>query len=136
MSKQIKEDKIIEDAVTILNNFRNTLSDDVSLEYEKLLTNYTRLVKRYKKVIKQGDAFNTHLVKSNESSQKIARTKIMSNISEQRKVKEKLSLDSMNDKKRIKQLLELYQISQEELIKLQKKEKDKTKHVQKHLKDD
>ncbi len=109
MSEQTREEKVMAYSDAMLDSFKSTVvnSDDIILEYEKLLNNYTKLLKRYKKIVRLGDAFNIHLLKDNENKQQIARTKIMDNISEQRILKQELSSSKLDDKKQIEQLTKL-----------------------------
>ena len=106
MSEQTREEKVMLYSDEVLDNIKKDVlsKEDFFIEYDKLLNSYTKLLKRYKKVVKLGDAFNNCLVNDNKDISKKARTKIMDNASEQRKLKEKMAISMLSDKKQIEHL--------------------------------
>jgi hypothetical protein len=132
MSEQTREEKVMSYSTEVLDNIKKDLlsKDTFFIEYERLLNNYTKLLKRYKKVVKLGDAFNNCLANDNKDISQKARIKIMNNASEQRKLKEKMAQSKLSDKKQIEHLNKSLSEAINELRIL--KEKTKVRFIKKN----
>jgi len=101
-----KEEKILEHSETVLDDFTKLYDKEgiVVTEYQKLLKSYQRLNKQFNKTIHLSDAISKNIIEDNDSlsdninyTVKLARKKIMHNVTEHRKTKEQLAKLSNND---------------------------------------
>jgi len=118
-----KEDKIIIDSKAALLKF--STDDNIIIdEYDKLLTNYIKLNKQLKRMMKLGDSSSKNSREKNKKTVSIARNKILTSIADQRKIKEKLPLGDPADKKQIQGLTKLLKISMTKVESLETKLKE------------
>lgn len=98
--RKSKEEKVIAHATKVISELESLYKDGLGLtEYNKLLNEYKKLNRRHEKTIKLSDNMGKGIIKENttlsdnlEYTVKTARSKILENISEHRKTKEKTSI--------------------------------------------
>jgi len=124
MANVSKEDEIIINSKSILlksSTNDNTNDSSIVNEYDKLLTNYIKLNKQLKRMMKLGDSSSKNSREKNKKTVSIARNKILNSITERRKIKEKLPTGDPADKKQIEGLTKLLKISMDKVARLEKK---------------
>ena len=113
MERKTKEEKIFEHGLSVVEDFITLYDNEARavVEYNKLLHEYGKLNKRFNKIIRINDSVSKDVIVNNESLKdsvdytiKIAREKLLQNVSEHRKTKEILSQSLNNDKEKDKVL--------------------------------
>lgn len=98
--RKTKDEKVIAHATKVIPELEKLYKDGLGVqEYNKLLSEYKKLSRRHEKTIKLSDSMGKGIIKENstlsdnlEYTVKTARSKILENISEHRKTKEKTSI--------------------------------------------
>jgi len=129
MDKKTKEEKILEHGAKVIEDFQTLYDTEARavIEYEKLLHEYQRLNKRFNKIIRINDAVSKDVIVNNEDLKdsvdytiKAAREKLLQNVSEHRKTKEKLAQSMLNDKEKGKTLENQLELAQIKISKLER----------------
>jgi len=119
MARKSKEEKIMAHGESVIEDFQTLYDNEARavIEYNKLLSEYQKLNKRFNKIISINDAVSKDVIVNNESLKdsvdytiKTAREKLLSNVAEHRKTKEILAKSVEKDKvkdKTLKKELEL-----------------------------
>ncbi|NQY95491.1 MAG: hypothetical protein HRT43_15095, partial [Campylobacteraceae bacterium] len=91
MSRKTKEEKVIEDAQDIFDDFKAEVKDESKelIAYEKLLFEYKKLTKRFNKILQMTDNISKNIIVHNDNLKdsvdytiKTAREKILNNLAE------------------------------------------------------
>ena len=107
MSRKTKEEKVIEDAQDIFDDFKAEVKDESKelIAYEKLLFEYKKLTKRFNKILQMTDNISKNIIVHNDNLKdsvdytiKTAREKILNNLAEHRKTKDILAQTIRNKK--------------------------------------
>ncbi len=113
MARKSKEEKIMEHGESVIEDFQTLYDKEARavIEYNKLLSEYQKLNKRFNKIIHINDAVSKDVIVNNECLKesvdytiKTAREKLLSNVAEHRKTKEILAKNLENDKQKDKSL--------------------------------
>ncbi len=114
--RKSKEERIIEHGDEILKELHKVYDEGIGIdEYYKLLKEYKKLNRRYEKTIKLADNMGNGIMDQNDSLSdnlqytiKIARNKLLENVSEHRKTKESFGQNKEKIKKYEEALSESY----------------------------
>ncbi len=113
MARKTKEEKIMEHGESVAEDFQGLYNKEARpvVEYNKLLTEYRKLNKRFNKIISINDAVSKDVIVNNESLKdsvdytiKTAREKLLHNVAEHRKTKDILAKNMQSDKDKDKVL--------------------------------
>ncbi|MEA3497962.1 MAG: diguanylate cyclase [Campylobacterota bacterium] len=99
MARKSREEIVLKKTEGIISKLHEQDINNIELEeYEKLYIEYRKLTKRYNKIVKMNDSMQSKIMKDNDSLSedkvniiKLSKKKIMSNIAENRKIKEEHS---------------------------------------------
>lgn len=100
MARKSREEKFLDSTEEVIKDLENLYDENgrAVIEYKKVLSEYKKLLKRFNKTITMNDAIGKSVIVNNESLKgkltytiDTAREKLLYNVAEHRKTKEKLS---------------------------------------------